>query len=298
MNDEEDDDYVFVPKKKCTDIRGCSGLFIYLKQNPKTFVASITFISSLSAVVALGISYAIGFHPNTCFFVAGIAGLVSNLYGFCHFRTLLSLKKEVDTYTQNNRRFAEENNNLQTEVNRFKHAKDELKDTRMRIKDSIKRQEVNLGKFRRLNENLEATGKKNLEILGGLKEMAEKMENKWKEELVKKERKILHVCFDRFDWENNLDGITRKQFTEFKLTLPMEYQLRLTRAGDWKTIAGDDGILQLDEFVELLDNFAQDVVTQQHEVRMSQTLDNDDLKEFQTFAPDTGNTNDNDNDGY
>eukprot|EP01083_Nonionella_stella_P239789 838915_1 len=269
MNDEEDDDYVFVPKKKCTDIRGCSGLFIYLKQNPKTFVASITFISSLSAVVALGISYAIGFHPNTCFFVAGIAGLVSNLYGFCHFRTLLSLKKEVDTYTQNNRRFAEENNNLQTEVNRFKHAKDELKDTRMRIKDSIKRQEVNLGKFRRLNENLEATGKKNLEILGGLKEMAEKMENKWKEELVKKERKILHVCFDRFEWENGADGISSKQFLQFKQTLPLEYQLRLTKKGDWKSIAGHDGILQLDEFVELLDNFATDVVDTSHEKRMT-----------------------------
>eukprot|EP01084_Bolivina_argentea_P096114 172791_1 len=269
MNDEEDDDYVFVPKKKCTDIRGCSGLFIYLKQNPKTFVASITFISSLSAVVALGISYAIGFHPNTCFFVAGIAGLVSNLYGFCHFRTLLSLKKEVDTYTQNNRRFAEENNNLQTEVNRFKHAKDELKDTRMRIKDSIKRQEVNLGKFRRLNENLEATGKKNLEILGGLKEMAEKMENKWKEELVKKERKILHVCFDRFEWENGADGISSKQFLQFKQTLPLEYQLRLTKKGDWKSIAGHDGILQLDEFVELLDNFATDVVDTTHEKRMT-----------------------------
>ncbi len=65
----------------------------------------------------------------------------------------------------------------------------------------------------------------------------------------------------------------------------MEYQLRLTRSGDCKSIAGDDGILQLD-------NFAQEVVTQKHEKRMSQTLDNEDLKEFKKFAPETNETND------
>eukprot|EP01083_Nonionella_stella_P239788 838914_1 len=301
MSDSETEDngvYGFIPKKKCSQIRGCGDLFIYLKQNPKTFVSAITFVTSLTCVLLVGIAYSVKFHPVSCYFIAGIAGIVSNLYGFCHFRTLMNLKKEVDVYSNNNIKFQAENTLLTKEVNRFSSAKDELKDTRGRIRDAIKRQEVNLKKFRQLNVNLEATGKQNLELLGNLNSMASRMETKWKDQLFSKERKILHVCFDRFDWENNLDGITRKQFTEFKLTLPMEYQLRLTRAGDWKTIAGDDGILQLDEFVELLDNFAQDVVTQQHEVRMSQTLDNDDLKEFQTFAPDTGNTNDNDNDGY
>eukprot|EP01084_Bolivina_argentea_P039958 73829_1 len=108
--------------------------------------------------------------------------------------------------------------------------------------------------------------------------MAKRITTRWKDQLYCKERKILHLCFDRlFEWEDGNDGITREQFTQFKLTLPIEYQLRLTRAGEWKTIAGDDGILHLDEFVELLDNFAQDSVAQRHEKRMSQTLDNDDL---------------------
>ena len=136
-----------------------------------------------------------------------------------------------------------------------------------------------MAKFRQLNVNLEATGKKNLELLGDLNIMADKMETKWKEELVKKERKILHVCFDRFEWEDGADGISREQFTQFKLTLPMEYQLRLTRSGDWKSIAGDDGILQLDEFIDLLDNFAQDVVKTKHEKNMStlHAMSTDDL---------------------
>ena len=123
-NEDEDNLYDFIPKKKCSDIRGCADLFIYLKQNPRTFVAAVTFVTSLSAVLALGVSYTVGFHPEACFFIAGAAGIVSNLYGFCHFRTLLNLKKEVDVYSTNNKKFAEENDILSKEVNRFTQAKD------------------------------------------------------------------------------------------------------------------------------------------------------------------------------
>ena len=112
-----------------------------------------------------------------------------------------------------------------------------------------------------------------MELLQNLNSMANKMEGKWRDELIKKERKILHVCFDRFEWRDGVDGISRDQFTQFKLTLPMEYQLRLTRAGDWNQIAGDDGILQLDEFVELLDSFADEVATQKHEKRISTAME-------------------------
>ena len=136
-------------------------------------------------------------------------------------------------------------------------------------------------KFRELNKNLEATGKQNMELLGRLNGMANKMQNKWTEELVKKERKILSVCFDRFDWENGADGISRD---EFKLTLPIEYQLRITRAGDWLEIAGDDGILQLDEFTELMDRFAEDVASEKHQKRISVAgpLSDEDMKDVLT----------------
>ena len=129
-----------------------------------------------------------------------------------------------------------------------------------------------------------------MELLQNLNSMANKMENKWRDELVKKERKILHVCFDRFEWRDGADGISREQFTQFKLTLPMEYQLRLTRTGDWKTIAGDDGILQLEEFIELLDTFADEVATQKHEKRISTAIDinQDDLKDITKGTRDNG----------
>eukprot|EP01084_Bolivina_argentea_P100358 180208_1 len=259
----------FIPKKKCTDIRSCGDFFIYLKQNPRTLCASLTFFASLLSVLCLGMAYVLKISREGSFWTAGAAGIVVCLYGFCHFRTLMNLKKEVDDYSSNNKKFSQENHALTAEVNRFSKAKDELAVTETRIRSAIERQKVSLGKFRELNVNLEATGKKNLELLGDLNKMADKMETKWKEELIKKERKILHVCFDRFDWKKGTDGISADQFTAFKQTLPMEYQYRLTRAGSWGTIAGDDGILQLEEFIEVLDNFAEKQVEDAHKKRMS-----------------------------
>merc|ERR1712228_1067141 len=155
------------------------------------------------------------------------------------------------------------------EVSRFSKAKDELKETRVRIKNAIERQQVNLGKFRQLNENLKVIGNENLKNLGNLNETAMKAESKWKEQLVRKERKILHVCFDKFEWHENKDGITQEQFNQFKMTLPMDYQLRLTQTGNWQQLAGDDGILQLDEFIDLLDRFAEEKIEIEYEKKLS-----------------------------
>lgn len=127
MDDDSDDGDIGLlavfPKKRCSDIRGCGDFYIYLKQNPRTFVAATTVLSSLTIILFVGISYSIDFHPNTCYFTSGLVGIVTNAYLFCHFRTLMNLKKEVDVYSVNNKNFAEENGNLKVEVNRFTIAK-------------------------------------------------------------------------------------------------------------------------------------------------------------------------------
>ena len=116
--------YYFMPKNKFIEIRDFGDLFVYLKQNPRTFVATITFITSLAVVIVLGITYAVKFHSNFSYYMAGAVGIVSSLYGFCHFHTLLNLKRELDSYYRNNRKFAAENSSLRTEVKRFSLAKD------------------------------------------------------------------------------------------------------------------------------------------------------------------------------
>ena len=145
----------------------------------------------------------------------------------------------------------------------------ELAHTRRRIKDAIKKQEENLDKFRVLNDNIQASGKETVGMLGDLNKMADKMETKWKEELVKKERKILTMCFDQFAFSDGNDGITNKQFLAFKHTLPMRYQERLTRLGHWGDIAGDDGIMQVNEFRKVLDAFTEDEIEEEFQKRRS-----------------------------
>lgn len=247
-------------------------------------MAAVTFFTSFSAVVFIAVCYAVEWYQSELFVVAGIAGFISNLYGFFHFRTLMSLKAAVDKYSKNNLKFAAENQSLNVEVNRFSQAKTELSETQKRIRESVKRQEVSLVKFRQLNNNLKATGGKNLDLIKDLHEMSLKMERQWKEQLIKKERKILNVCFERFGWVGGNDGLSRQQFTEFKMTLPMEYQLRITKAGDWQSIAGDDGILQLDEFTEFLDKFAEDVVGEKRE-RMNSEADPNTIATMNSEAP-------------
>ena len=123
----------------------------------------------------------------------------------------------------------------------------------------------------------------NKELMINIEEMARKMENKWTEQVRRKERRILHIIFDRFARENGVDELTRQQFTQFKLTCPMEYQLRLTRiATDWETIAGEDGILQLDEFSDLLDTFADEVANLKHDrsVTTALQIESNDLRDI------------------
>ncbi len=87
-------EYMVTSQKR--NVTKYENVVIYLfKQNPRTFVSAITFVTALTCVLLVGVAYSINFHPNSCYFIAGVAGIVSNLYGFCHFRTLMNLKKKL-----------------------------------------------------------------------------------------------------------------------------------------------------------------------------------------------------------
>ena len=148
----------------------------------------------------------------------------------------------------------------------------ELVDTQKRIRSAIESREVRLCKFRVLNVNLAAMGTRGLELLGDLNEMADKMEDKWREELVKKERKILYLVLDRFEPDADKNGFTFTQYNEFKRLLPMHYQERLMQRGDWKSIAGEDGVMRRAEFYALVDAFAEEHVMNQQETRRKMSL--------------------------
>eukprot|EP01084_Bolivina_argentea_P173076 299764_1 len=230
---------------KLSQIRGCSDLFIYLRQD---CLSTFIFVTALTCVLLAGIAYSINFHPDSCYLIAGVAGIVSNLYGFCHFRRVISLNKQNTKFSKLNDKLAHENEGLKAEVNRFTDNKNDLKDTSKTIQKEINKQNENLEKFEQLNKNLEATGKQNLELLGDLKTVSSKMEEQLQSELHKKDRKILIECFERFEWDDDNDLITQDKFKQFKATLPIEYQQRFVEINDWKTI--EDGGLLFHAFVD------------------------------------------------
>eukprot|EP01084_Bolivina_argentea_P096124 172809_1 len=96
-----------------------------------------------------------GFYKSTCYLLAGIAGVISNIYIMFQFRKGQQKKHEADAFLINHMRLFDENALLLNEVSRFSAAKSELKDTHNRIQAAMKRQKANLQKFHQLNVNLE-----------------------------------------------------------------------------------------------------------------------------------------------
>jgi len=52
------------------------------------------------------------------------------------------------------------------------------------------------------------------------------------------------------------NGLTERTFNEFLQELPVRYQARFRKMGDFKQLAGDDGILDVQEFKTILDKMA------------------------------------------
>lgn len=117
---------------------------------------------------------------------------------------------------------------------------------------------LNIEKLGSLNENLKTMGTKKKQGISKLHDMSARMCDKWRDQLVKKQKRILNICFERFQFEKGKDGITHEQYINFRRLLPLAYQLKLAKKGHWSVIAGEDGILQYSEFVELMDDFAEE----------------------------------------
>ena len=56
-----------------------------------------------------------------------------------------------------------------------------------------------------------------------------------------------------YEYESDHDGISHEEWKRFKSSLPMEYQLILDKLVSWHELTGDDGILWLNDFIDLMD---------------------------------------------
>ena len=78
------------------------------------------------------------------------------------------------------------------------------------------------------------------------------------ESLIRHEKEILNKVYDHLEWKDDKDGLTKEEFDEFLAALPQSYRERFDEYGQkFEQMAGDDGILDYNEFTQLVDKFAE-----------------------------------------
>merc|ERR1712150_339539 len=184
--------------------------------------------------------------------MGGVSAIIMSALGANHFRILLALKKEVDNLSKLNQRFREENMALQQEVDKLGRAREQLSSVEAGLKESNRKLKENVEKFRKLADS-------NIEGLEKLQKSSQQVMKTMQENLIRHEKQILMKVFDHLDLKGKTDGLTKEEFENFWTQMPSSYVQRWEKMGKtFEDIAGDDGVLDYDEFRGLCDRFAEE----------------------------------------
>jgi len=193
---------------------------------------------------------------NGGYVAAGVVGCITALFGFYHFRLLAALREQVEKLSKMNQKFKKENIKIVQEVTKLQEAATQLKVMEDVLQQSTEKQKENLHHLTQLNQNLSSIGTNNNDTMHKVQNMSKTMVSKWKEQLLSHERRLLSKVFDQLEFKDNNEGIQEDEFNQFLELLPVRYQARFRKLGDFKQLAGDDGKIDYEEFKKLLDNMA------------------------------------------
>jgi len=71
---------------------------------------------------------------------------------------------------------------------------------------------------------------------------------------------ILNKVYDHFEYKDDKEDMSEQEFNEFLDALPTEYRKRFQVMGKtFKDLAGDDNMMQYEEFKNLVDAWADEV---------------------------------------
>jgi len=247
------------PEKKRAG--GCKGACQWYMEKPLARWPFLLFLIFAAATVVWMIMYLAG--GTTGYIVAGISAIIMAGYGANHFRLLLGLKEEVDKMAKLNKEFKQENAALRQEVDKLTRARIQLQTVEGELRDSNQRLKTNLVKFRELDENLKNLSGNNLEGLKKLQSQSKAVMDRWRESLIKNEKTILNKVYDKFELKDGSPDMSEEEFNSFLDALPTEYRKRFQAMGKtFDELAGDDKMLQYDEFTRLVDIWAEQVVNE------------------------------------
>jgi len=193
------------------------------------------------------------------YILAGAFAVVMSVYGANHFRLLLGLKEEVDKMDKLNQAFRAENAAIKQEVDKLSRARESLTNVEEKLEESNAKLKENLEKFRELDNNLKKLAGSNIQGLEKLQSSCEAVMNRWKESLIKHEKTLLNKVFDGFEFADDKPDMSKEEFQNFIKALPPAYQERWRNMKvTFEELAGDDNLMQYDEFRKLVDRWAEE----------------------------------------
>eukprot|EP00484_Ammonia_sp_Unknown_P022659 CAMPEP_0197025802 /NCGR_PEP_ID=MMETSP1384-20130603/6021_1 /TAXON_ID=29189 /ORGANISM="Ammonia sp." /LENGTH=269 /DNA_ID=CAMNT_0042454373 /DNA_START=88 /DNA_END=897 /DNA_ORIENTATION=- len=187
--------------------------------------------------------------------LSGLCGLALACYGANHFRILLGLKEQVDKYASLNNQMKQENAAMRTEVDKLGRAREQLDRTANELQNTTKAYAENIEKFRALDERLSKLSGDNIAGLEKLQEMSKKVQDSVQKELVQHERDILMKVQEAMEFGDDKEGLSEDEYNKFVSALPDTFQARFESV-NFADVAGDDGVLDFEEFTQMADQFA------------------------------------------
>jgi len=239
---------------------GCKGALQWYMEKPLARWPFLLFLIFALLTLIWMIMYLVG--STTGYILAGISAIVMAAYATNHFRLLLGLKEEVDKMGKLNKEFKQENASLRQEVDKLSRARVQLQSVDAELRESNVRLKNNLVKFRELDDNLKNLSDNNLEGLSKLKKTSQAVMDRWTESLIKNEKAILNKVYDKFEFKDGNADLSEDEFHQFLDSLPSEYRKQFQAMGKtFKQLAGDDNMMQYEEFTALVDAWVDNVAT-------------------------------------
>jgi len=237
-------------KDKKKEVTFCTWLW----QKPWNKLPFMYMLIGIVAVPGLAVFHFMD--ADTSFIICG-GYIVLNIFAMRYFYTLIGLKAQVDTFGNLNQRFSSEHGKISHEVDKFQRANESLKDSQNRIRQANLKNRENLNQFAQLQETMKAMNLHTIDELKGITNKANRIGDKWQEQLIEHERDMLHTVFDRYEEASGKSGMTIKEFEEFSKQLPESYQKRFARLGTFEKISHDGKHLNFSDFDAALDLFAE-----------------------------------------
>jgi len=174
-----------------------------------------------------------------------------------HFKTLLGLKEQLNKFAKQNAEMKAENGLLSSTVSKLGKKQEELVAVNADLMETSQQYKANIRKFQEIDEKLKTLGDDNIAGLENLREMSKNVMGSLKKELIQHQRDILRTTHEAFEFGDDNEGMNKEEYERFLKALPPDFRERFESMGrTFEDIAGEDGVIDLDEFTALADQFS------------------------------------------